>query len=406
MRRLGRARYPIGMAVNLYAVLAPAVFVLVAAEIAYCLIRRNGFYKFQDSVANMGTALIAQSLNVPVGILAYAVYHQLHGRFSPWSVEPSAGSYLILYLMIDFLFYWFHRLGHTIPFLWAVHAPHHSSEELNYTVGLRSSYTQRFMSFAFYWPPALLGFPPEMILPTVAAHLTLQLVPHTRVIPKLGFLEHFMNTPSHHRVHHGVNGRYRDSNFGGTIILWDKLFGSFQEEREEVLYGVTRPVESWNPDVINAAPWKPLFAAAAAHPRWIDKLKVFLVPGFARGRAPSDAAIAARARFETTPLPGAKAYLMGQVPAALFLLLFVVRDASPLSTGLKLALAGTLWIAAIAWSDILSGERRGVLLEAVRIAVTALLCATEPGLVPGTAAAVLLFPFILKKPQVLAPQKA
>ncbi|MEQ1919244.1 MAG: sterol desaturase family protein [Elusimicrobiota bacterium] len=266
------------MDINVYSVATPAVLAIVTLEAAYCLYQKNGYYRFDDAMANFGTAIGHQVTNVAVAVFAFELFVGVRARWplADWGTTPL--SFAALYLSTDFLFYWFHRAGHGINFLWAAHAPHHSSEELNYTVGLRASLTQRLASFLFYWPLALVA-KPEVVLPLISLHLLIQLIPHTRVITRLPrWIEGWLNTPTHHRVHHGINPKYLDKNFGGSFIVWDKLFGTYAEETEPVVYGVLRPVNTWSPVEINLQYWKLFWRDAVDAPRWSDKLKLWFMP--------------------------------------------------------------------------------------------------------------------------------
>jgi alkylglycerol monooxygenase len=266
------------MDINAYAVATPVVLAVVAAEAAWCLYQKNDCYRFDDAMANFGTAIGHQVTNVGVAALVFTAFTALRERvaLADWGATPL--SFAALYLAVDFLFYWFHRAGHRINILWAAHAPHHSSEELNYTVGLRASVTQRLASFFFYWPLVLVARP-EVALPLVGLHLLIQLLPHTRVIGRLPrWVESWLNSPAHHRVHHGINPRYLDRNFGGTFIVWDKLFGTYAEEVEAPVYGVLRPLDTWSPVAINLQYWRLLWRDAVAAPRWSDKVKLWFMP--------------------------------------------------------------------------------------------------------------------------------
>lgn len=339
------------MDINFYAVTTPLILSIIACELAYCLAQRNGYYQFEDSVANLGTAFINQAVNVPVHWAAFQAYAALHSRSALFSWDDGVLSWLVLFVGIDFLFYWFHRFGHTNPILWAAHAPHHSSEELNYTVGARASVTQRAASFLFYWPMVVLGFPAEKVLPAVALHLIWQLWPHTRAIRRLpAWFEAAFNSPTHHRVHHAINDRYLDKNFAGALILWDKLFGTYAPETEEPRYGVRQPLRSWSPIKANLQYW----AELAGRP---------LTP---RGPAPFG-------KYRVGLGKPLQAYLLFQLGAAVPLMLLITRDDSPLSAVEKTTAAVILGAAAVAWAALMEKKPWARVLEALRLAATAFL---------------------------------
>ena len=377
---------------NVYAYVTPFVLLLIVAEIAFCLWRKNGYYEFQDSIASLGTAIINQCVNVAVAAAWYPVLAWLstHGLFT---LEQSVLSGVLLFLGVDFCFYWFHRFGHRTNVGWAAHMPHHSTEELNYAVALRASVTQRFFSFFFYWPLALIGFKAEWVIAVVAFHLVLQLLPHTRVVPKLPrFIDAWMNTPSHHRVHHARNDQYLDKNYGGFLIIWDKLFGSFEPEGEPCRYGVTSPPNTWDPTFINFQVWKQLVKDAWHAPRWLDKARIWFMP---TGWRPAGGAQLPKSgwkregkevKFQSTPFKGSKPYLVLQVALGFPLMLLVTRPDTTLQPLDRVLLSAALWAAATAWGGILESKRWALRLEVGRlVAQSALLASfTARGLIPSS----------------------
>ncbi len=347
---------------NVYAVATPVVLAVVALEAAWCLYQKNGCYRFDDAMANFGTAIGHQVVNVAVAALAFALFTGLRARWplADWGASP--GGFALLYMSVDFLFYWFHRAGHGINFLWAAHAPHHSSEELNYTVGLRASVTQRLASFLFYWPLALVARA-EVVLPLVGLHLLIQLIPHTRVIGRLPrWIESWLNTPTHHRVHHAINPAYLDKNFGGTFIVWDKLFGTYAEEVEAPVYGVLRPLKTWSPVAINAQYWALLWRDALDAPSVPDKFKLWFMPNGWRPegvppRAPMPPVLG-RAKLESDLSPSVRRGLLLQLPVLLGAMWLVTSQGSPLGAWGKAALGAAIWLAVIAWGRILDAGLR------------------------------------------------
>lgn len=241
---------------NAYVMSTPVILLLTISEILYCLKRQKNYYDFKDTITNFSTAILNQCMNLIVFMLAAILYGKVNELSFTHQFEQSPYALIACIFCADFLFYWFHRLGHTYNILWASHMPHHSTNEMNYSVALRSSLTQRMMSLIFYWPMALI-FQKETILLAVSTNLVLQFWQHTRVIKKMPALfEAVFNSPSHHRVHHGINEKYLNKNYGGILILWDKLFGTFQKEEEEVIYGVLQPVNSYNPMDVYFQYWK------------------------------------------------------------------------------------------------------------------------------------------------------
>jgi hypothetical protein len=196
-------------------------------------------------------------------------------------LEASILTYVIAFIAIDFYGYWNHRWSHQINFFWNKHAIHHSSEEFNLACALRQSVSTFVNLFTFLLlPAALLGVPAKVIAITLPIQFFVQFWYHTRYINKMGFLEKIIVTPSHHRVHHAINPEYMDKNHSQVFIIWDKLFGTFQEELPEVpaVFGITRPAETWNPIKINFQHLWVLIRDAWHAQNWKDKFKIWFMP--------------------------------------------------------------------------------------------------------------------------------
>lgn len=364
--------------VNIYAMVAPVVLLLVVAEFIYCIYKKNGYYSFQDSLIGLGTAILAQCVNVAVAVAVLGVYGWVYDRFAITHLQPTILNYAICYLGVDFLFYWFHRAGHRVNLLWAMHVPHHSAEELNYAVALRASFTQRAASFLFYWPLAVIGFSPAIILPVVALNLVLQFIPHTRVIPKLpSWIDSWLNTPYHHRIHHAANRIYWDKNYGGTFIFWDKLFGTFKPETEEPYYGVSIHPMSWDPTYLNFHWFHVLYKDMRAATHFSDKVLLWFKPPGFRPRnlpeydKPPHSSAVGQIKFRTPPFPNSTPYLLAQLVISFALMSLVVGNNSLLSTFEKGVLSFLLWLGITAWGGILASKKWAIPLEAVRIPLVA-----------------------------------
>lgn len=360
------------MDLNVYALLTPLLLLLIAIEMLYCLWRRPEYYNFQDSMANLATAIGNQVVSVGVGFFVFKGYGWLQRHAAPWTIPTTLASSAFLFLAVDFLFYWFHRAGHTINLLWAAHSPHHSSEELNYTVAARASVTQRLASFAFYAPLALLGYKPEVLIPTILVHHVLQFWPHTRAIERLpSWFERWFNAPTHHRVHHGANDRYLDKNYGGVLIVWDKLFGTFEPETEPVIYGVRPPLGTWEVVEANFYYYAHLWRQAKAAPYAWDKVKLWFMPLGWEPRGlpyqPHGYDPKKQVKYQTRVADGVKLYLLSQFAPALGLMMLMSHDDSPLSFGEKLAVGGLVWASVVSWGGFLENAAWAPRLEAVRL---------------------------------------
>jgi sterol desaturase/sphingolipid hydroxylase (fatty acid hydroxylase superfamily) len=261
------------------ALAGPAFFVLIAVELFFAHRRGLPYYRLNDAINDVSTGILMQLTQlVGKGLLLagyFAIYENLRFADLP-AAQPV--TWVACFLAVDCTYYWFHRLSHEINFLWAAHVVHHQSEDYNLAVALRQSTLQPVFASFFYWPLALVGFPPLVFLVCASFNTIYQFWLHTQAIRTLGPLEAVLVTPSHHRVHHGRNPIYLDRNHGGTFIIWDRLFGTFEREGEEVVYGITKPLESWNPVWANLHYWVDLFRTARATRRPIDKLRTFTRP--------------------------------------------------------------------------------------------------------------------------------
>ena len=205
---------------NVYAYITPIVLFLLITEIVVSLIGKKGLYTFQDTVANIGTGIGNQCVNLAVVFLVMKFYGWLW-QFAPWQIPETWYYGIVLLVISDFVFYWFHRTGHSLNIFWAAHMPHHSSEEFNLSVGVRASFTQRIFQFMFFdWILVLMGFSPNMVYAVAGIHLLIAYWHHTHLINKLGWVEKVFVTPAHHRVHHGVNPQYspNSSSFGTGFL--------------------------------------------------------------------------------------------------------------------------------------------------------------------------------------------
>jgi len=266
----------------------PFFFLLMGIEWLAATLLERDVYRLNDAINDLQTGILQQVLGVFSKVVVFGAYVALW----KWGslIEMEAGSWVVwlgCFLLVDHQYYWFHRISHEVNLPWGTHIVHHSSEEYNLAVALRQGSFQPLFSWVFYLPLALLGFPPLVFLACSSINTLYQFWIHTRLIGKLGFLELFLNTPSHHRVHHGCDDKYLDRNFAGTFIVWDRLFGTFQEEEEEPTYGVTKPLASWNPLWANVHYYADLVAMSRRAPNLREKLKLwFKGPGWKPEWAP------------------------------------------------------------------------------------------------------------------------
>jgi alkylglycerol monooxygenase len=253
-----------------------------------------GWRKGMDTVRNMDmiSSLSSGITNVTKDVLglgfAILSYGWLVSNIAIIHVHSGIFVYVIAFISLDFAGYWVHRIAHQYNFFWNNHIIHHSSEEYNLACALRQSISVFVKLFAFLlFPAALLGVSESVIVVIAPLHLFAQFWYHTQHINKMGFLEKIIVTPSHHRVHHAINKEYLDKNYGQIFIFWDKLFGSYQEELENVkpVYGITRPALTWNPIKINFQHMWLLIKDAWRAKSWKDKFRIWIMP---TGWRPSD----------------------------------------------------------------------------------------------------------------------
>lgn len=266
------------MKVDYIALSVPLFFLLIGIELAYAFYKKLKYYRLNDSIANISQGIGSQVTGLFMKTALFFGYKYIFEHWRIVTFPDELWVWILLFVGVDFCYYWFHRLSHQINALWAAHIVHHQSEEYNLTVALRQSWFQSWFAWVFYLPLAWLGFDPLMFVTLSAFNTLYQFWIHTRAIKSLGFLEYIINTPSHHRVHHGSNPKYIDKNHAGTLIIWDRLFGTFQKEEEEVYYGITTPLSSWNPVWANVHYWVELWSTARKADTFGDKLRVFIKP--------------------------------------------------------------------------------------------------------------------------------
>jgi sterol desaturase/sphingolipid hydroxylase (fatty acid hydroxylase superfamily) len=264
----------------LYAV--PFFVLLIAVEAIINHREHRHLYDKKDTIANIWMITVALVVGLGAKTGAFLVFTFIH-RFAIFDLGYQWWVWLLCMLADDFTFYWHHRLSHEVRVLWAAHVNHHSSEMLNFSTALRQSWTEQLYKFIFWlWMP-LIGFEPLMIMTMISLNLIFQFWPHTQLIGRLGPLEWIFNTPSHHRVHHASNNKYLDRNHAGIFIIWDRLFGTFQREEDNIkpVFGITNNIHTYNPVEIAMHEFKDLWRDVQRAPDCITKLKyLFYPPGW------------------------------------------------------------------------------------------------------------------------------
>ena len=268
----------------------PLFLLLVLFEKWYGWRKGSDTVRTLDMVSSLSSGVTNSTKDVLGLSIAIVSYGWLVKHLAVTHIQTSWLLYVIAFLALDFSGYWVHRLAHSVNFFWNNHIVHHSSEEFNLACALRQSISVFIRIYAVLLiPAAILGVPEKVIAVVAPLHLFAQFWYHTRHINKMGFLEYIIVTPAHHRVHHAINPEYLDKNFGQIFIFWDRLFGTFQEEVASVpaVYGVTRPVRTWNPIKINFMHMWLLIKDAWHAKNWMDKMRVWFMP---LGWRPTDVA--------------------------------------------------------------------------------------------------------------------
>jgi sterol desaturase/sphingolipid hydroxylase (fatty acid hydroxylase superfamily) len=224
----------------------PIYAIVIGAEILFSYYHHKKYYSVKGLLSNIYLTALNMSLDILVrGICLFVLNYFFQFKFI--EIQNQWAYWGLLLLAQDFMFYWLHRIDHFCRMFWAVHVTHHSSEEYNLTVGFRSSVFQPLYRFIYFIPLSLLGFKGIDIMFIYSATQIYGILIHTQTVDKLGFLEYFLSTPSHHRVHHASNVKYLDKNMGMLLIIWDKLFGTFEEEKEKVVFGLTENIKTYHP---------------------------------------------------------------------------------------------------------------------------------------------------------------
>ncbi len=250
---------------NFIEMLIPFFIFFIVIEVVFNLFYKKNFYSIPDTISDMSLGIISRLTDIFVLILMMHIYENISLKYSLSSFLHSnlfhftfqrdileniqaLASWLTIFILLDFLFYWSHRFSHEINILWASHVAHHSSQEYNLTVALRQSFLRNAITLCFYMIFAMLNVPWTVLLLTDALNRFYQFWVHTRFFKRLPhWIEYLFVTPSHHRVHHARNPKYLDKNYAGVFIFWDRIFGTFEEEKEEPVYGIVKPLKTFNP---------------------------------------------------------------------------------------------------------------------------------------------------------------
>ncbi|HYG04204.1 MAG TPA: sterol desaturase family protein [Chryseosolibacter sp.] len=270
------------MNINPIVLSIPIFFILIGIELIIERFTHKDLYRLPDSIANISCGITSQLSGLFLKIFAVGIYQLLFEHFALIELERTWLYWLVLVLLVDHSYYWAHRMSHEINLFWGGHVVHHQSEEYNLSVALRQSSLQVVWTFAFSLPIAFLGFRTQDFVLISALNTLYQFWIHTEMIGKFPrWIEFVFNTPSHHRVHHGRNPKYIDKNHAGSLIIWDRMFGTFQEEEEKPTYGITKPINSWNAAWANMSHYAEMTDDLKRIPKWTDRFRyLFKKPGW------------------------------------------------------------------------------------------------------------------------------
>ncbi|MFQ3322872.1 MAG: alkylglycerol monooxygenase [Pseudomonadales bacterium] len=275
---------------NIVTYATPFFLLAILLELGWGLLKKNNTFRVSDSLNSLNLGMIS-TLNKIVFInIGGLVFVSIEQEFSMSILNiESVWHWVFAILVYDFCYYWFHRISHERQIFWGAHVVHHQSEEYNLTTALRQTSTGFIVTWIFFIPCFLLGMPVYMYVTIASGHLVYQFWIHSRHIPKLGIFESFMITPSNHRVHHAQNAQYVDKNYGGLLVIWDRLFGTYAEEdeKEEIIYGLRTPLVSWNPLWANLHIYVNMVKDAWRTKKFSDKIAILWSP---TGWRPADVA--------------------------------------------------------------------------------------------------------------------
>lgn len=364
---------PKSRAMSLIVYAIPLFLTLMLLEILVAHVKKAPVYRFHDAVTSVQIGFVSELFRSVTKLVSVVVYDTLVQQVASieWDTRHPA-VWVLAFFMYDFFYYWAHRCGHEINLLWASHVVHHSSEDFNLSTAMRQSWTNQVFYWIFYLPMAIIGIPVEVFVVTALASAVYQFWVHTRLIHRMGWLDRVLVTPSNHRVHHGRNPYCIDRNYGGTLIVWDRLFNTYAAERdnEPVVFGTLVPIRSWSPVWANLKNFLTIAREVAALSGWRQRLQLIFAPPGTVVTSQTEPAPMNAAPFETPGTTLQKIYgsiaMLGLLACVLNLLL-----ASPtldMRLRLILTVAAALSTVPLAW--LFEGRKGAIALEAARCCLT------------------------------------
>jgi len=386
------------MTINPIGVAVPVFFLLMAVEFFFSWRQKRQIYRLNDTLVDLGCGVGEQIIGLFAKLFKIAIFTFVSETFGllNWSTD-TALTWIVGFIGVDFFYYWYHRFSHRVNFAWATHVVHHQSEDYNFAVALRQPWFTQFYSWIFYLPLALLGIPAMVYVISFSFNLLYQFLLHTRLVSTLGPCEWLMNTPSHHRVHHGVEEKYLDKNYGGVLIVWDRIFGTFEPEEEEPTYGILKPLPTWNPLWANVQPFVALAKRAWNTHGLLNKLWMwFAPPAWEPGKGEVIPAFPPQGRDYDRDNKAMHSYLLFQLFPLVAVMTWLLLFEKDIDLALKISLALFLILTMVSWSALVEGRSWGPLSESSRLVLLLVYGGLAYYLVPTTMFACLaLVSFLL-----------
>ena len=375
---------------NYVQIAIPFFILAILLEFLFGVLRKRQTYRLNDTVNSLQMGMLSGLVNVLRLGFSAVVFTWVVSLFgiTQWSADYW-WQWALAFIGYDFCYYWKHRFGHQWRIMWASHAAHHQSEEYNLSTALRQTGTD-YIGFVFYLPMYLAGTPVAVIVSVGSLNLVYQFWVHTEHVRRLGILDYIFVTPSNHRVHHAKNPRYIDKNYGGVLVLWDRMFGTFEDEREQepCRYGITHQLASWNPLWANAHVWWDTLMLSVRARRWQDKFLVWF-----KGPAwrPEDLPLAVtddwrQAKFDPVVSMFAKAYTFVQFWLITYGSLLLQDAHTSLPRCFALSAFALLVLSVLVQGYWLEGRARALAAEWLRLIAVLVLALAAATLWPGVAA--------------------
>jgi sterol desaturase/sphingolipid hydroxylase (fatty acid hydroxylase superfamily) len=382
---------------DLIALAVPFFLLAIIIELIVDRARHKGLFRTNDAINSLSAGILSTTTGYFTKFLQFVIWGFVLQNFAlvdmplSWFDTSVRGIALWIAAAVawDFCYYWFHRFSHEISILWAAHAVHHQSEDYNLSTALRQTSTGFLFGWIFYLPLFLIGFPLEVLITVNAINLIYQFWVHTQIVRRLGVLDFILVTPSNHRVHHAQNERYIDKNYGGMLILWDRMFGTFEDEHgdEPVVFGVRKPLASWNPFWANLQVYDYLLFDARKTARWRDKIGIW----FRRtGWRPADAAaqypkppsdLTHFTKFDAAPSRGMRYYVLAQFAVVTVMVLAIAKMFATTGSSGVLIPCVLLWAQLWTIGMLNEGREHAVWMELARLLlVVPVGAAAQPGM--------------------------